>query len=103
VNNFLRSAEIKDAKLAFARYQEVPWLQVAVDDAALVRVLQSCAQLPDDLPCLYSLHRCRAHAFNQITQQFPIEEFHREKNYIPVTVQLKYVDDIPVRQQLATM
>ena len=102
-NNWLRSAEIKDANLALARYQQVAWFEVAVNDAALVRVLQSCAQLPDDLPCLKPLYRCRAHAFNQITEQFAIEEFHREKNDIPVAVEFEYVDDVPMRQQLAAM
>ncbi|MGA2841189.1 MAG: hypothetical protein ABSG18_13570 [Steroidobacteraceae bacterium] len=95
-DNVLRSAEIKNAKLAFARYHDVPWLQVAVDDTALVRVLQSCAQLPDDLPCLQWLHRCGAHAFYQIAQQLPIEEFHRKKNDISVPVQLEYVNDVPM-------
>ena len=67
-----------------------------IPSVALVCVLQSCAQLPNDLPCLRSLYRCGAQAFDQINQQLPIEELHRKKYDICVSVELKYVDDVPM-------
>ncbi len=55
-----------------------------------------CAQLPNDLPCLHSLHRRGAQALHQVTQQLPIEELHRKKYDICVSDELEYIDDVPM-------
>jgi hypothetical protein len=83
----MRSTEVQDAQLTLARYENVPRLEVAVNDPAFVSVCQSCAKLPDQLPSLRSAHRGGTQAFNDVAQRLAIQQLHREKYDVPVAVQ----------------
>ncbi len=81
------STEVQDAELTLASYENVSRLEVAMNDPALVSVCQSCAELLDQLPSLRFAHRRGTQAFNHVAERLAVEQFHREKDHIPVAVQ----------------
>jgi hypothetical protein len=82
----VRGAEVQDAQLALASYENVSRLEVAMHNAALVSVCQAIAELPDQLPSLRSAHRRGAQPFDYGAERFAVEQLHREKDHIPSAV-----------------
>ena len=99
----VRPAEAQDPDLTVARDENVPRLQVTVNDSAFVRVRQSGAELLDEGPCLRSAHRAGSQAFEDVAERLTVHEFHRREHHIPVTVELVDVQYVSMRQHLRTV
>src|ERR1700722_19275050 len=93
----MRRAEIQDAQLTLAGYKDVSWLKVAMNNSALVSVHQSCAQLLDQLPSERLAHRRGTQPFNHTIEGLAVEQFHGEKDHVPVAVQLVNVHYVSMR------
>ena len=69
-------AEIRDVRVAGGIEQDISWLEIAVEDAALVRVLDGTRGFRDDL-CGPSQGDCLV--WRAVIKGRAIHEFHREK------------------------
>jgi hypothetical protein len=83
----MRSTEVQDAELTLVSYENVPRLEVAMNNPAPVSVRQSRAKLLDELPRLRSAHPCGTQAFNYVAERLAVEQLHGEKYRIPIAVQ----------------
>ena len=93
----MRSAEVQDAELTLASYENVSRLEVAMNNPALVSVCQSCAELLDQLPSLRLLHRRGTQAFQYLGERLALEHLHREKDHVSVAIQLVNIHYVSMR------
>jgi hypothetical protein len=99
----MRGTEVQDTELAFASYEDVARLEIAVNNSALVSVCQAGAQLLNQLPGLRLAHRCGTQALDYTAEQLAVEHLHREKDDIPVSVQFVDIHYIAMGKNLTAV
>src|SRR5262249_14838852 len=89
-------AQVEDLDLPLLGEEEVVWLEVAVDDAALVRVLQSLTRLPNEIHRLR--HRQRPLLLQVSRQVDAVEQFYSQERRAARLAGAENLDDVGVRQ-----
>lgn len=74
-----RQPEVEDLQLPVARDLHVGWLEVAVQHAALVGVVERIAHLPGQVEGVGNGERSAAHAFGQ---RLAVDEFEHERTHV---------------------
>ena len=84
-------AEVQDFDLSLRRQLHIRGLQVAMNDSALVRVLETLAKLPGDRQRFVDRYRT---ARNTIGQRLPLDQFHHQRTPVIRLFEPVYGGDI---------